>query len=64
MSDLILVCKERVLRVLAGIEYIAEHDVHVYSATRMTHQMTDRFSIAMVKFMFVLSKYSPSVPND
>ncbi|KAL4913952.1 S-adenosyl-L-methionine-dependent methyltransferase [Aspergillus aurantiobrunneus] len=43
---------ERVLRVLAGIEYVAEQDVHVYTPTRMTHQMTDRCSIAMVKFIY------------
>ncbi|KAL3475962.1 S-adenosyl-L-methionine-dependent methyltransferase [Aspergillus californicus] len=43
---------ERVLRILAGIGYVNEHDVHVYTATRMTHQMADRFSVAMVKFIW------------
>ncbi|KAL4802466.1 S-adenosyl-L-methionine-dependent methyltransferase [Aspergillus unguis] len=43
---------ERVLRILAGIKYVHEHDVHVYTATRMTHQMADRLSVAMVKFIF------------
>ncbi|KAL5342739.1 S-adenosyl-L-methionine-dependent methyltransferase [Aspergillus crustosus] len=43
---------ERVLRILAGIGYVEEHDVHVYTATRMTHQMADRYSVAMVKFIY------------
>ncbi|KAL4964286.1 O-methyltransferase [Aspergillus stella-maris] len=43
---------ERVLRILSGIEYVAERDVHVYTATRMTHQMADRYSVAMVKFNY------------
>ncbi|KAL4881780.1 S-adenosyl-L-methionine-dependent methyltransferase [Aspergillus karnatakaensis] len=43
---------ERVLRVLAGIGYVEEHDVHLYTATRMTHQMADRYSVAMVKFIY------------
>ncbi|KAL4791443.1 S-adenosyl-L-methionine-dependent methyltransferase [Aspergillus venezuelensis] len=43
---------ERVLRILAGIDYVAEHDVHVYTATEMTYQMADRYSIAMAKFIF------------
>ncbi|KAL2855717.1 S-adenosyl-L-methionine-dependent methyltransferase [Aspergillus pseudodeflectus] len=43
---------ERVLRILAGINYVKEHDVHVYTATALTHQMTDRYSIAMVKFIW------------
>jgi hypothetical protein len=46
-----LTLPERVLRILAGINYVKEHDVHVYTATALTHQMTDRYSIAMVKFM-------------
>lgn len=41
------------MRVLAGIEYVHEHDVHIYTPTRMTHQMADRHSVAMVKFMSV-----------
>ncbi|KAL4936041.1 hypothetical protein BDV06DRAFT_233759 [Aspergillus oleicola] len=43
---------ERVLRILAGIEFVAERDVHVYTATRMTRQMADRYSIAMAKFIY------------
>ncbi|KAL4931397.1 uncharacterized protein BDV17DRAFT_280274 [Aspergillus undulatus] len=42
---------ERVLRAQAEIEYVEEHDIHIYKATRMTHQMADRYSIAMMKFM-------------
>ncbi|KAL4811804.1 O-methyltransferase [Aspergillus spinulosporus] len=43
---------ERILRILAGIGYVEEQDVHLYKATRMTHQMTDRDSIAVVKFIY------------
>ncbi|GKZ29847.1 hypothetical protein AbraIFM66950_006708 [Aspergillus brasiliensis] len=47
-----LVLTERVLRVLAGIGYVAEHDVRVYTSTTMTRQMTDRLSGAVVRFIF------------
>lgn len=40
------------MRILAGIGYVEEHDTRVYKATTMTRQMTDRLSIAMVKFIF------------
>lgn len=45
---------ERVLRILAGIGYVAEHDARVYTPTIMTRQMTDRLSIAVLKFMYIL----------
>ncbi|PYH73050.1 O-methyltransferase [Aspergillus vadensis CBS 113365] len=47
-----LVLTERVLRILAGIGYVAEHDVRVYIPTKMTRQMTDRLSGAVVRFIF------------
>ncbi|KAJ5114417.1 hypothetical protein NUU61_000176 [Penicillium alfredii] len=47
-----LILTERVMRILAGIGYVEEHDTRVYMATTMTRQMTDRLSIAMVKFIF------------
>ncbi|KAL2869523.1 S-adenosyl-L-methionine-dependent methyltransferase [Aspergillus lucknowensis] len=47
-----LTIAERVLRVLSGIGYVKEHDVHVYTATSLTHQMADRYSVAMVKFIW------------
>ncbi|KAI9371063.1 S-adenosyl-L-methionine-dependent methyltransferase [Aspergillus egyptiacus] len=43
---------ERVLRILAGIGYVAEHDTHIYTPTQMTHQMADRYSVAMVNWDF------------
>lgn len=46
---------ERVLRILAGIGYVAEHDTRVYTPTIMTRQMTDRLSIAVLKFMYIFS---------
>ncbi|KAL4900266.1 hypothetical protein BDW74DRAFT_188633 [Aspergillus multicolor] len=43
---------ERILRILAGIGYLEEHDVHLYKATRMTYQMAGRDSVAVVKFIY------------
>ncbi|PLB51497.1 O-methyltransferase [Aspergillus steynii IBT 23096] len=43
---------ERVLRILAGIGYVAEHETRVYAPTIMTKQMTDRLSIGLLKFIF------------
>ncbi|RAK99542.1 O-methyltransferase [Aspergillus ibericus CBS 121593] len=47
-----LTLTERVLRILAGIGYVAEQDVRVYIPTTMTRQMTDRLSGAVVRFIF------------
>ncbi|RAH81161.1 O-methyltransferase [Aspergillus japonicus CBS 114.51] len=43
---------ERVLRILTSIGYVAEHDVRMYMPTAMTRQMTDRLSLAVVRFIF------------
>ncbi|KAJ6117897.1 hypothetical protein N7523_005760 [Penicillium sp. IBT 18751x] len=43
---------ERVLRVLAGIGYLVEHDIRVYAANTMTRQMSACESVATVKFLF------------
>jgi hypothetical protein len=40
------------LRILVGIGYAEEHDTRVYIANTMTRQMTDRFSIPVIKFIF------------
>ncbi|PYH85720.1 methyltransferase [Aspergillus uvarum CBS 121591] len=40
---------ERVLRILTGIGYVAEHDVRVYIPTAMTRQMTDRLTWLAIK---------------
>lgn len=42
------------LRILTGIHYVNEDGVKQYSANDMTRQMTDRLSVARVKFMFAL----------
>ncbi|KAJ5148851.1 hypothetical protein N7448_000429 [Penicillium atrosanguineum] len=49
-ADLMLT--ERVLRVLAGIGYVVEHDIRIYAANTMTRQMSTRESDATVKFLF------------
>ncbi|KAJ5665184.1 uncharacterized protein N7477_007632 [Penicillium maclennaniae] len=49
-ADLMLT--ERVLRVLAGIGYLVEHDIRMYAANTMTRQMSTRESVATVKFLF------------
>ncbi|KAL4733180.1 O-methyltransferase [Aspergillus similis] len=52
LEDLAAHAKERILRILAGIGYVEEQDVRLYKATHMTRQMTDRDSIAVVKFIY------------
>ncbi|KAJ5381377.1 O-methyltransferase [Penicillium cataractarum] len=43
---------ERVLRVLAGIGYVIEHEVRVYAANAMTRYMSDPGAVAVLKFQF------------
>lgn len=40
------------MRVLAGIGYVSECGERTYAPTAMTRQMTDRLTIAMMKFIF------------
>ncbi|KAF9891654.1 hypothetical protein FE257_003666 [Aspergillus nanangensis] len=55
----ILVAKpERVLRILAGIGYVEEPEVHVYAPSEMTHHMADRYNVGTVKFIWDLGMTS------
>ena len=43
---------ERVLRLLAGIGYVVEDDVRVYSANAITREMSTRLSAATLRYMY------------
>lgn len=40
------------MRILVGVGYVDEIETRVYAANTMTRQLTDRLSVAMVKFIF------------